>query len=84
MVQIDVIDTGVGIAEADLSSIFDPFFTSKEVGIGTGLGLTVSHGIIEKHGGRIEVRSQVGAGTTFSVFLVRSDGAAEGEGDDTT
>ncbi len=89
-VQIDVIDTGVGIPGEHLSSIFDPFFTSKEVGTGTGLGLTVSHGIIEKHGGRIEVRSQVGSGTTFSVHLARADDGGEdgsergGEGENIT
>jgi two-component system NtrC family sensor kinase len=90
LVQIDVSDTGVGIPEAVLPSIFDPFFTNKEVGVGTGLGLTVSHGILEKHGGRIEVRSQVGAGTTFSVYLARSetggetDSGSDGESERTT
>lgn len=73
MVQIDVTDNGVGIPEGELSSIFDPFYTNKEVGVGTGLGLTVTNGIIGKHGGRIEVRSKVGSGTTFSVHLVRSE-----------
>jgi two-component system NtrC family sensor kinase len=72
-IQIDVSDTGVGIPEDELSSIFDPFFTRKEVGVGTGLGLTVSNSIIGKHGGRIEVRSTVGSGSTFSVYLARSE-----------
>ena len=65
----EVSDTGKGIAPQDLVKIFDPFFTTKDVGEGSGLGLSVSHGIIEQHGGRIEVKSEVGKGTTFSVFL---------------
>jgi len=70
-VRVDVSDTGKGIAAEDLDKVFDPFFTTKEVGQGTGLGLTVSYGIIEKHRGRITVTSEVGKGTTFSVFLPR-------------
>jgi two-component system NtrC family sensor kinase len=69
MVEIAIVDTGCGIAEADLKRIFDPFFTTKGVGKGTGLGLSVSHGIIEAHGGSIEVASKVGEGSTFSVYL---------------
>ena len=64
-----IVDTGCGIPEANLRRIFDPFFTSKEVGKGTGLGLSVSHGIVEAHGGLIEVESKVGEGSTFRVFL---------------
>jgi two-component system NtrC family sensor kinase len=69
MVAISIVDTGCGIPETNLRRIFDPFFTSKDVGKGTGLGLSVSHGIIEAHGGLIEVQSKVGEGSTFRVFL---------------
>jgi two-component system, NtrC family, sensor kinase len=69
MVAISIVDTGCGIPEANLQRIFDPFFTSKDVGKGTGLGLSVSHGIVEAHGGLIEVESTVGEGSTFRVFL---------------
>jgi len=69
MVEISISDTGCGIAESDLPRIFDPFFSSKEVGKGTGLGLSVSHGIVRAHGGLIEVQSRPGEGSTFRVFL---------------
>ena len=69
MVAISIVDTGCGIPEANLRRIFDPFFTSKDVGKGTGLGLSVSHGIVEAHGGLIEVESKVGEGSTFRVLL---------------
>jgi two-component system NtrC family sensor kinase len=59
MVEISIIDTGCGIPEEDLQRIFDPFFSSKEVGKGTGLGLSVSHGIVRAHGGCIDVKSTV-------------------------
>ena len=66
---ITVQDTGEGISDAHLPHIFDPFFTTKEVGRGTGLGLSVSYGIIKKHGGRITVDSAPGKGSTFSVAI---------------
>ncbi len=68
-VRIRVTDTGRGIPEEHLSLVFDPFFTTKDPGTGTGLGLSVTHGIIKEHGGRIDVESKPGRGTTFSVFL---------------
>ncbi len=68
-VVVTVSDTGSGIPESQLPRIFDPFFTTKPVGEGTGLGLSISYGIIARHGGTITVKSEVGAGTTFSVTI---------------
>jgi signal transduction histidine kinase len=68
-VFVAVRDSGAGIAPELLTRIFDPFFTTKPVGSGTGLGLSVSHGIVKRHGGRIEVASQPGAGSEFRVWL---------------
>ncbi|AHZ71793.1 MULTISPECIES: ATP-binding protein [Pseudomonas] len=68
-VWIEVADTGSGIAPDSLQKIFDPFFTTKPVGQGTGLGLSLSYGIVKKHRGDISVRSEVGVGSTFRVEL---------------
>lgn len=68
-VWIEISDTGQGIAADNLKHIFDPFFTTKPVGSGTGLGLSLSYGIVSSHGGRIEVDSKPGKGTTFRVWL---------------
>jgi hypothetical protein len=69
MVGIDVVDTGIGIPPENIRQIYDPFFTTKGIGRGTGLGLALSYGIIHEHGGRIHVESQVGKGTQFSIYL---------------
>ncbi len=68
-VVIEVSDTGEGIPEADLPRIFDPFFTTKDVGQGTGLGLAVSYGIVQEHGGSIRASSSRGQGSRFEVRL---------------
>ena len=68
-VRIDVQDTGCGISKENMGKLFTPFFTTKAKGKGVGLGLAVVHGIIERHKGRIKVQSEVGKGTTFSVYL---------------
>ena len=76
-VWIEVVDNGCGIPKEDLGRIFDPFFTTKPVGQGTGLGLSLSYGIVRKHHGQLDVRSEPGAGTTFRVTLpVRGLGEA--------
>jgi len=67
--KIDISDTGVGISKENLSKLFNPFFTTKEKGKGIGLGLSVVHGIIERHKGKIEVESEPNEGTTFAIYL---------------
>lgn len=71
-VEVAVEDTGHGIAPEHMDKLFTPFFTTKEQGKGVGLGLAVSYGIIERHGGKIEVKSEVGKGSTFTVRLPAS------------
>jgi two-component system, NtrC family, sensor kinase len=68
-VIIEVKDTGIGISPENLPKIFEPFFTTKAFGKGTGLGLAVCYGIITEHGGRLSVRSTIGKGTAFTMFL---------------
>jgi PAS domain S-box-containing protein len=68
-VEVEIVDTGAGIAREHIHRIFDPFFTTKASGRGTGLGLSVSYGIIKEHSGKIDVRSTPGKGTSFHVEL---------------
>lgn len=70
-VRIDVTDTGCGIPSENLSRILEPFFTTKDIGQGTGLGLATVYGIIRQTGGYLSVQSEVGVGTTFSIYLPR-------------
>ena len=66
---IEFSDTGVGISQDNVKKIFEPFFSTKENGDGTGLGLSISYRIVQNHGGRIEVDSELGKGTAFRVCL---------------
>jgi two-component system, NtrC family, sensor kinase len=70
-VYLKVVDDGEGISESAMPRIFEPFFTTKELGQGTGLGLSVVHGIVRDHGGDIRVESRPGLGSTFTIFLPR-------------
>ncbi|HVK04383.1 MAG TPA: ATP-binding protein, partial [Armatimonadaceae bacterium] len=79
-VVIEVRDDGAGIAPENLPRIFDPFFTTKPVGQGSGLGLSVSYGIIRDHGGSIEAESEAGKGATFRVRLPLRPPPREGDG----
>jgi signal transduction histidine kinase len=76
--SIVVEDEGEGIAAQHLPYIFEPFFTTKGVGEGTGLGLSVAHGIVADHGGWIDVKSEVGRGTRMTIYLAAAEpGTAE-------
>lgn len=77
-IQFSIRDNGSGMTDAVRSRIFDPFYTTKEVGEGTGLGLSISHGIIERHGGTIEVHSTLGEGSEFVVTLPIQPKSEEG------
>ena len=68
-ILVEFSDTGKGINPEDIPRIFDPFFTTKEVGKGTGLGLSLSYGVIEAHRGKIDLKSEVGQGTSFIIQL---------------
>ncbi|MAI77857.1 MAG: hypothetical protein CL917_02850 [Deltaproteobacteria bacterium] len=68
-IEVSISDTGTGVSEADVRRIFDPFYTTKEVGMGTGLGLSTSYGIVKRHGGQISVESPPGEGARFTVWL---------------
>jgi signal transduction histidine kinase len=82
-VRVDIADDGKGIPADVIGRIFEPFFTTKPIGSGTGLGLSVSYGIVRKHGGTIEVASTEGKGTTFTIRLPVVPPAAEASPGDT-
>ncbi len=76
---IHVVDNGPGIDSAHVDHIFEPFYTTKDVGQGTGLGLSIAYGIVREHGGQIKVDSQPGKQTSFSVYLPVHQSADEQE-----
>ncbi|WGD54369.1 ATP-binding protein [Bradyrhizobium sp. CB1650] len=81
-VEIAISDTGIGIAQSNLGRIFDPFFSTKEVGKGTGLGLSMVFGFVKQSGGSIKVSSTEGRGTTFRIYLPKAEtGASRAPGD---
>jgi signal transduction histidine kinase len=76
-VVLSIVDAGEGIPQQALDRIFEPFFTTKDVGQGTGLGLSIAYGIIQEHGGWIEVRNLPGTGAEFCVYLPLPSSAEE-------
>jgi len=78
-VKLTINDTGHGILKKEMDRIFDPYFTTKEIGKGTGMGLSVVHGIVNGHNGKIFVESEIGEGTKFTIFfpVVKKDAVAE-------
>jgi len=79
-IRIDFSDTGIGIKPEDMKYIFDPFYTTKPVGRGTGLGLSLVYGIVRTHGGYVEVNSEMNLGTTFSIYLpIAANGEKEAD-----
>ncbi|MCJ7704803.1 MAG: HAMP domain-containing histidine kinase, partial [Desulfobacterales bacterium] len=77
--EISITDTGIGIPEESKKKIFDPFFTTKRMGDGTGLGLSICEKIVRDHSGRLDVKSEVGKGSTFFVFLPVYEGKEKDE-----
>jgi two-component system NtrC family sensor kinase len=75
---IEVGDTGSGIPADQLSRIYDPFFTTKDIGKGTGLGLSITYGIVQEHGGALTCDSQIGLGTRFTLTLPLAASRAAG------
>lgn len=82
-VSLKITDSGIGIAPCEQKRIYEPFYTTKEVGKGTGLGLSMAHGIIRQHNGWITMESEIGKGTSFTIYLPRA-GQAEASPEETS